>query len=255
MYPLPSPDSDAGADPFLTKFAESCRNANIIVDPLGAEDSVKPSVCFVHWPHHWNRRSTLLYSLGIGQPFAANISNKRTIWDVHDLVDHRTQNNVKRSLIVRYYKRMYQEADVVVVHEKSAIDPLNEYFGHRQVEPVVAQFGSFDVFHGREVLRESACVSQKLPTDAQIFLLFGTDRENRRHEQVIAAFLRRSKSNQYLCVAGGNHGDSTVSVKDHPRVRFFGSYLENSVVRDLFCAADFVIEHGVRQLQLATERL
>ena len=254
MYPLPFAGAEGGADPFLTKFAESCCDAGITVDRIPTQPSKDSTICYVHWPHHWSRASTLKYSLGIGEPYAGNLPNKRTIWDAHDLVDHRTAPSAKRSLLIRYYKQMYLQADSVIVHENSAIAPLNEYFGERRLLPMIAPFGPFDVFHGPEISKKSARTSQFLPADAQIFLLFGTDRENRRHEQVVSAFLKNSKSNQFLCVAGGNDGDVQVSVRNHPRVRFFGSYLANPVVRDLFCASDFVIEHGLRQLTSAVVR-
>ncbi len=254
MYPLPFPNEKEGADPFLTKFADSCRGAGITVNPIPTQSSKDSNICFVHWPHHWSRAATLGYSLGVGQPYARNLPNKRTIWDAHDLVDHRTGHSIKRSFLIRYYTRMYLQADAVIVHENSAIGPLNEYFGERSSRPIVATFGPFDVFHGVEVSKNSARTSQVLPKDAQIFLLFGTDRENRRHEQVVTAFIKNSKSNQFLCIAGGNDGDVQVSIRNHPRMRFFGSYLDNRVVRDLFCAADFVIEHGLRQLTSAVVR-
>lgn len=248
MYPLPPAGATGGADPFLTRFADSCREANIAVDPISSKAGYKQNVCFVHWPHHWNRISTLGYSLGIGQPYATGLRNKRTIWDVHDLVDHRTQSGVKRSLLVRYYKRLYLEAHAVVVHEQSAIEPLTNLFGERSIDPIVARFGPFDVFHGAELPKDTCRSSLNIPANAQVFLLFGTDRENRRHDQVVNAFLSNSTPDQFLCVGGGNDGDAQVIARDHNRIRFFGRFLENEIVRDLFCASDFVIEHGVRQL-------
>jgi hypothetical protein len=248
MYPLPLPGAQNGADPFLTKVAEACRGAGLVVQPITRGRSEETATCFVHWPHYWSRGSTLAYSLGLGQPFARKLSNKRTIWDIHDLVDHRTSSTVGRSMLIRYYRRLYLEADSVIVHERSAIEPLNEFFGTRETDPIVARFGPYDVFHGTEVGKEAARTSLHLPLTPQTFLLFGTDRENRRHDRVVSAFLENSNTDQYLCVAGGNDGANKTAAQSHPRIRFFGSHLKNETVRDLFCAADFVVEHGVGQL-------
>jgi glycosyltransferase involved in cell wall biosynthesis len=250
MYPLPEESkTNVGADPFLLKFADSCRGSGVNVYPVPRGHSKSRSISYVHWPHCWGKVSTLKYSMGVGRAYASSLKNNKTIWDIHDLVDHQTRKNTTRSTLFRYYSKLYHEAEEVVVHERSAIDPLSQLFGERAIAPLVARFGSWDVFHGPRISKNQARKNLDLPKTAQIFLLFGSDRENRRHELITQAFSAYSNGDQILCVAGGNTGRQQGSlVNGHNRIIRFGNLLDDDKVRDLFCSADFVIEHGKNQL-------
>lgn len=173
------------------------------------------------------------------------------VWQIHDLHSHHyTDDDYRRRADRLVHKRLYEIAKGFVVHERSCIEAVEYEYG-RCSNVGIATLGSYADVYGDVVAKEMARERLGLGKDLLVMAYVGTARPNRNPAKVAHAF-SRIKNGAILIVAGVGVRAYLGDMSKNIVVR--DGYLSPDVVRDIFCASDYIINDGEKYLTSAVVR-
>ena len=178
----------------------------------------------------------------------------RLIWQIHDLVSHNEVNAGPVATVDELLcRKVYERAQAIVVHERSCLKPVFEFYGSEKPF-AIAPLGDYTRVHGDPRPRGEAQARLGVSSPSgKILAYVGTARRNRNPRQVVQAFSRVAGADDRLIIAGQAVGRFVRPGRD-PRILVFDGMLPNELVRDILCASHFVINHAQRYLTSAVVR-
>ncbi len=278
MFPEPEGDSQwlKSGNGFFRQFNGMLRARGHTVTGLSVPALLQPAtlqvdIVHVNWTEllarqlYFNQRwirLTARAAPGIGRAAAALLRTAvrrrlqplfrlhPVVYQVHDLSSnwlkppaaHRLDRAVKAVLL--------SGADGWVVHEDSCLPEID-------CPPPSAiatcRLGSFDLFHGPAITRIEARRSLGLPeARGRVFAYAGLSSPRRNPRDLVAAFAQLP-ADHHLLIASSNARDF-LPAELPANVRLFTGFLENAFLRDLFCAADWLVMPGRNYLTSAVVR-
>lgn len=273
---FPGTFADSPDHPLLSLMVQSIAAQGWSVAQVTAAQITKPSLfatadialLHLHWPSsffHYTRR-------GMERVFPFNHFLARQamtridrwaeqmrstqlplIWEVHDLVSHHWLNKGPFAAVDEHLHRtVYALSSAILVHEASCLPPVFAFYGSSKPY-MVAHLGDYAVIHG--TLRDKGAARAQLGIDhtSRVLAYVGTARRNRNPRATIAAFCAVAGPNDRLIVAGRVVGKFAGGIHDS-RIIVLDGLQTNERLRDIFCAADFVINDAQRYLTSAVLR-
>lgn len=175
------------------------------------------------------------------------------IWQVHDLYPHPTANDEFLFPIDNLLsKNIYQLADAIVIHELSCKKFIYEHFQGKKPFGV-APLGSYSLVYGLPREKQEAKKILNIPGDGKVFAYVGTVRKNRNPKDVVRAFQDVASPKDTLLVAGSGVKGAVGNLSD-ARILLLDGFLPKEMIRDVFCASDFVVNHAKNYLTSAVVR-
>lgn len=281
MLPGPQPDTEwkrVGNGHLRALAAELGRNG-WTVHGLEPRDFFSPSctlenstIVHIHWTEaltlqvqqpYWVKALTSLQTAAgqtrphlFLQRFARRIlrpiaARRPLVYQVHDL-DSNWLEPARAHLLDRAFKlACLREAHAWVVHESSSLSPLDR-IAPRPASIAICPLGDYAGFHGPPIAGSEARRRLGLPENETIFLYAGYAGTRRNPAATATAFTRLGAPNARLIIASRNARRYLPT--DTPRIEVRDEFLENETVRDLYCAADWIVMPGRAYLNSAVVR-
>lgn len=173
----------------------------------------------------------------------AKLRGKKIVCTIHNVTGHES------GLLDRLFSgAIFSLPDAFIVHTKSNMAQLSEFFKVPQKKISVIPHGIYNFYRDREVPKKDARQKLGIPQGAKAILLFGNIRPYKGVEELLDAFLQARKKipGLYLLVAGKAWDDSLRALIEgrlagvEEKLLFFG-YVPSSGVKDFFSAADLVV--------------
>lgn len=175
------------------------------------------------------------------------------VWEVHDLVSHHWLDKGPFADVDRHLHRtVYALSSAIIVHEASCLPPIFAFYGSAKPY-AVAHLGDYASIHGAPRNKGEARALLGIDSTGKVLAYVGTARRNRNPRATIAAFRQVAGPDDRLIVAGRVVGRFTGNVHDN-RIIIFDGPQPNERIRDIFCAADFVVNDAQRYLTSAVLR-
>jgi hypothetical protein len=177
------------------------------------------------------------------------------IYQVHDLESNwLPQTPVVRRVDQAIKRALLQSADAWVVHESSALAPIEDFSGLRPRLFARCQLGNYAKFHGAPVPRDQARARLGIPLGGCVFLWSGYCNERRDPRHVLRAFQRVAGPGARLLISGMNAGEFLAGSSHGDRVHIFDRLITNETYRDLVCASDWIVMDADKHLTSAVVR-
>jgi len=174
------------------------------------------------------------------------------IWEQHDLGSHHlTAVPYLADLDHKLHSELYGVCSALVVHEKSCIKPIFQTYGCERPY-VVAHLGPY--LFGPPVSKGEACHRLGIAASGKVIAYLGTARPNRNPANTIASFLRVAGDGDRLIVAGMGVGTYAPGVPIDYRITLLDGFIQPEQMRDIYCAADFVVNDAEYYLTSAVVR-
>ncbi len=173
------------------------------------------------------------------------------VYQVHDL-DSNWLEPARAHLLDRAFKlACLREAHAWVIHERSCL-PLLDTLAAPPKHVAVCPLGDYARFHGEPIPRIEARRRFGWAEDETVFLYAGYAGPRRNPAATAEAFARLNNAKARLVVASRNAFRYLRA--DLRRVHVRDELLENETVRDLYCAADWIVMPGRQYLNSAVVR-
>jgi glycosyltransferase involved in cell wall biosynthesis len=201
-------------------------------------------------PYSVNHRHVLRQVDGLLGRFQA--AGLPMVWQIHDMPC--STDASEEALITDMFRRFFAAAAALLFYEASAQAPIYEILGHPDGKVVgFAPLGDYCKLHGDRVPREAARARLGIAAEPRMFLYAGKVRDARDPSDFVQAFIAHSSERDVLHVVG--RGVYRLAEKyPHDRVIYNSDYVGHDEFRDLFCAADFVVNDAARYLGSAVIR-
>jgi glycosyltransferase involved in cell wall biosynthesis len=176
------------------------------------------------------------------------------VWHQHDLRSHNLKGSTTflSKLDHELHQRLYQACDAIVAHEQSSLDTVWQHYGARK-RYVVAPLGP--MIELPPVPRHEARRRLEVPSRATLFLYAGTSRQNRNPATAARAISRvRGSHGDVLLIIAGKNALNYLEAWDVDAVRVLEGFRTQDEMRDLFCAADFLVQDARDYLTSAVIR-
>jgi hypothetical protein len=166
--------------------------------------------------------------------------SKPIIWEIHDLASHHLKQDPLWSKIDYLCNWvLYNIADLIIMHEESCRMPILSNFGKTSDGRLrVVKIGPLDL--EKEVPKYEARARLGIPQEKIVFSCIGTARPNRNPGNVVKAFSSWVE-NEILIVAGQG---TKKYVIPNQSIKVFADWIEPTIMRDIYCASDFIILDG-----------
>lgn len=281
MLPGPEPDTEwkRVGNGILRAIAAELVSHKWTADGIEAADFLSPSrtiknsaIVHVHWTEalalhvpqpSWVKALTALqtaigqtrphallqhFARGVLRPIAAR---RPLVYQVHDLESNWLEP-ARAHLLDRAFKSAcLREAHAWVVHESSCLSLL-EKFAPLPASVAVCPLGDYASFHGPPLGRSEARRRLGQPEHETIFLYAGYAGERRNPAATAAAFVRLGVAHTRLIIASRN---ARRYLSDNmSRVEVRDEFIDNETLRDLYCAADWIVMPGRDYLNSAVVR-
>ena len=223
--------------------------------------SLRLDLLHVHWPEAilghfaghacYDRKRMLLYYVKIKWDLSCWLKKLRglnipLVLQIHDLACHQYAGNRPMQRLDLFLRRaLYATSRLVLTQEHSSIPCIEEFYGRKPFG--VTFLGDFQSFHGQRIAKAPARQLLGIPLDKKVFLFMGTARPNRNPGRAIEVFNAIDHAEALLLVAG-MHNEHYRKVSRADNVLFYPGMLDNEMVRNILCAADFLINDGVNYL-------
>lgn len=213
-----------------------------------------------HWPeallehfvsHSRHSRFSMLYLLSIKLNIRRwfkdfQLFNIPLVLQIHDLVCHQyDENRLLHDMDLYFRSHLYKISRMVMTQEYSSLSFIEQAYGKKP--SAVTYLGDFQAFHGGLIDKTLARSLLNIDADKKIFLYMGTARPNRNPLHAINVFNTITDNDAVLVVAG-MHTENFQKFSCAGNVLFYSGMLDNDLVRNLFCAADFLINDGTDYL-------
>lgn len=273
---FPGVNADSPDHPLLTLITQSIAAQGWTVAPVTAAQIIAPSsltaaniaLLHLHWPSsffYFTRR-------GLDRLFPINHLLARgtmaridrwaeqmrsvplpLIWEVHDLVSHHWLDKGPFAAVDEHLHRtVYELSSAIIVHEASCLPPVFAFYGSTKPY-AVARLGDYAAIHGAPRDKAAARAQLGIEPASRVLAYVGTARRNRNPRAAIAAFRAVAGPADRLIVAGRVVGKFSGGSRDN-RMMIFDGPQPNDRLRDIFCAADFIINDAQRYLTSAVLR-
>ena len=270
MIPVPSvSDWKTQGDPQLQLLAQSieAEGWDVVAVPrrhdqpdMRALKALEPSVVHLHWPQSLLEFSDAeILASATGRPALVRYAHRRVdamseglkrldvpvVWQMHDTVSHRFRATVTEHLHDYLQRAIYALSDGLVLHEESCLAPVAELFGDAKPY-AVSRLGDYSFACGPACDREEARSRLGVPSKPLVFAYVGTHRRERDPRAVLDAFLQHAPRDSVMLLAGDGM-TASVDSGDWSSSDAVAS-VRPSQIRDVFCAADFVVDDAERCL-------
>ncbi len=176
------------------------------------------------------------------------------VWEVHDLVTHSAvSGNAFWAASEALFRGIYALAQSLILHENSCWEPVFQFYGTKKPFGV-APLGDYALVHGPARPQAESRSSLGIPTDGRVLAYIGTARKNRNPARISRWFTKLAGPNDTLLIAGQGTARYVRTVRDS-RFRVFNGLVPTEKIRDIACAADFVINDAPRYLTSAVIRM
>lgn len=175
------------------------------------------------------------------------------VWEIHDLISHATGSRDFFSVASkRLFQNIYQLARGVIIHELSCQRPVFETY--QPEKPfVVAKLGDYAEVYGPPRTRLEARASLNLGRYERVLAYVGTARKNRNPAGAVQVF-RQIAGPRDLLVVAGQRVSRYAKEAQSPRVMVIDKLVPKEMLRDIFCAADFIVNDAQNYLTSAVVR-
>jgi glycosyltransferase involved in cell wall biosynthesis len=281
FFPSPFQNDAWGkkGNPHLLELNRELSRAGLITAGLDKLPSARPSsrffeVLYLHWTEAISNelisRNVLtyriLYHLGAARALRKLVRKHCSalfcnfdalVFHLHEFSSHdaiagslfaTVDDEVKRAAV--------QHASGIAVAELgiSSVLPVDL----QKPAEVWAPLGDYSTFHGAPLLKQEARKRLfETSVAGTVFAYVGTARNNRNASDTVDAFqkLRRIYPDARLVIAGMNHFSFIAnSVAGLEGVTLLDGLLERETIRDVICAADFIVQDGAQYLTSAVVR-
>ncbi len=267
MLPVPSiTDVQTRDDPHLQLLAQAieAEGWDVIAVPFRrhqldfrALQALEPDVLHLHYPQRLLRFSAadILLSLRASGPLPRHAQRPidalaevfrrleiPIVWQIHDLI---TQRSRLRSLDESLQRMVYAHCDGLILHEESCFAAITDFFG--AAKPfVVSRLGDYSFEYGRACERQEARLRLGLGARSLVFAHVSTPQHQSDPTEILKAFRRQALGDAVILLAGqGMTGFARTG--DGGRVVEYGRTTP-SCMRDVFCAADFVVDSADQRM-------
>jgi glycosyltransferase involved in cell wall biosynthesis len=143
------------------------------------------------------------------------------------------------------HERLYEACDRVIIHEDSSFEAVQAYYGMKKPYAVMP-IGPLSDQPG--VDKGVARQRLGLPADGTVFAYIGTARPNRNPRKAVESFLRLGSGDSLIVVASKGSSAYLRGMPRNARVVSMDRFLSAMDMRDVYCAADFVINDAEEYL-------
>ncbi len=281
---IPDPDVvndwEKYGNPVIKFIANEIRNNSWQIEPINREmvwkkpwllKSKKIDLLHIHWPFTiyyignerriWkfipkNLRFFLLkVRLYLWQSYIKRLKIP-VVWEIHDLTSHHLYgDSASKGIDYFLYKTIFDLANGIIIHEDSCLPLILDHFKTEYKVYTTACLGDFSRVYGNRISREEALSNLGFPHTNynKIFGCIGTARKNRNPKEVVDAFLKTSKEDDLLLI-GGKEVLKYIENPENPKVKIYDGFLPGSLLRDIVCASDYIVNNGKEYLTSAVIR-
>ena len=214
---------------FLKKgvnLAKHLWNFSVLTFYLGSRDK-----CYIHY--QWYLGKFFITHLKLVKFFG-----KCIIYTAHNILPH--DEGLKR---IRYFQKIYNIADKIIVHYKEGRSQLINYFSNCSKKLNCIQIGNFSFFCRQEQ------INRMFPEEGQVILFFGAIRKYKGLEILLKAFNQVTKNNRdvYLLVVGRilekslSFYQNILDPQARNKTMFVAKYVDVEDVSKYFQSSDFVV--------------
>jgi len=174
------------------------------------------------------------------------------VWEMHDLGSHHLSGQGPLARIEESFNRsLYDLCSAIVLHESSCLAPVHDAFGSTRPH-ITAQLGPYS--YGPPIETKEARRRLGISSCGKIIAHIGTARSNRNPAEAASSFSRVAGKHDSLIIAGMGVGAYLPEELIDSRMIIFDGFQSPEKMRDIFCAADFVINDAQRYLTSAVVR-
>ena len=183
---------------------------------------------------------------------ALEASGVPVVWEQHDLWSHDFTNGGPMLNLDRQLRTgLFRSSKAIILHEQSCLAPIVQAFGSHP-RYAIAPLGPY--FYGVNVSKSEARRRLGIPATARVISHVGSARPNRNPRLTFESFLKVAGEEDRLLIAGmGTRAYLPERLSD-PRVTVLGELQPPQTMRDIFCAADFVVNDAECYLTSAVVR-
>lgn len=254
------PDWSRG-NPYQRLLAESLRSRNLDVgirdfEPypfplLRSALRLRADVVHIHWindllaPVLWSKTklsaSTKLAALALDILLLRAVG-KRVVWTIHNVMSHESHDPALELRVRRFLART---ASHLIVHSKSALVHLEQYYGMPlKTRASIIPHGNYDgCYPYSDADKRHLMLELGLDERNTVILFFGAIRGYKGIDRLVRAFSRTEAPGLRLVIAGSPHDDTIQREVEHaagadPRIRTRLGFVPDSDVAALFALAD-----------------
>ena len=207
----------------------------------------------------WNRVNSKIHS-GTSQ-LSLRIAKYRTsrwmkelskqgikiIQHIHELTAHGLDHNPTWKACDDFFKaQLYHHCLGFITQEASSLPCIDNFY--QQKKPyAIAPIGDYSIFHGPSISQRQAKENLGIHHQGKVFAYVGTARPNRNPQHVAHVFSKTGRHEDLLILAGSNIS-KYVEHLDIRKVKVMEGFLADNRIRDIFCAADFIINDAQNYL-------
>lgn len=174
------------------------------------------------------------------------------VWQIHDIRSHHLTGQSMASLVDdRVHAVLFGLASGVIVHERSCLPFVEDSLGIPRLS-AVCRLGSYRSTYGEKISKAEARRRLGVAPHNKVVAYIGSARANRNPRGVDQVMAGMQRDDVTLIVAGAGVGEYIGQARS-ARVVLDG-YVQSSQLRDVICAADFVVNDGARYLTSAVIR-
>lgn len=165
----------------------------------------------LHWLSPYIKGSSLLKQSGyylktVADTLAVQAGGTRIVWTVHNGVSHEAKHPSLERLA---FKRLYRQADGLIVHDEPARSFLAQTYGIGPERSSVIPHGHFRDVYGPALDKPEARRALGLPESGHVYLNFGMQRPYKGVEHLLEVWKRGwTSSGDTLVIAGKPHTPS-----------------------------------------------
>lgn len=180
-------------------------------------------------------------------------SGIKLVWEIHDLCTHRLIGDpIAHRFDYWLHRTIFNTASGIIIHEESSKGPVEESYGKLDVYSV-APLGDYKQIHGEQISKEEARLRLGLKDRCTIFAYIGTARKNRNPSKTIEGFREIARVNDHLIIAGSGMRNYIQAPSDDA-ITVIDGLIENGKLRDIICAADYIVNDAKQYLTSAVIR-
>jgi len=276
--------------PLLSTWAGSLKQAGWNVIGLNADDlyntelvkNMGPDAIIIHWSetlttffinrHPSGRiltsRLSRIIPQSIRKKIANNISDSVKVmiddWSnklsnskikvfnqIHELVSHSFTEPGLAECDDYLKKKIFDLSSAFLTQEESSVPLIKNYYSSEKPN-AITYLGDYTKFHGDIISKDEARKRLSLNKDCKIISYIGTARKNRNPADVVKCFNIIAKENDCLIIAGLGVGKYVPNQSD--KIKIYDELLPNELLRNIFCASDFVINDAHNYMTSAVVR-
>lgn len=276
--------------PLLSTWAGSLKQAGWNVIGLNADDlynselvkNIGPDAIIIHWSESLTtffinrlpsgRILTSRLSRIIPQSIRKSIANKITysvknmidewsnqisylniklFYQIHELISHSFTEPGLAECDDYLKKVLFKLSSAFLTQEESSV-PLIKNFYSTDKPYAITYLGDYTKFHGDIISKTAAREKLSINQNYKIISYIGTARKNRNPAEVVKCFQKVAKENDFLLVAGLGVGKHVHIRSDN--IKIYDELLPNELLRNIFCASDYVINDAFDYMTSAVVR-